>query len=436
MPPNEFATVAVAPPGDRTTMAAPQLASDRSSTHVELGDAVRPPGSSPPAPSSGSIRVARVLIVDDDPAVLRAHARAISTHGYRVDTALDGEAAMRAVREASYDVILSDIDMPGMNGLEFLDRIRTIDLDVPVVLVTGTPSVETAMNGMERGALRYLVKPVDVGTLVSVTDNAVRMHRLARAKRQALELAGGLDRFVGDRAGLAVSFDRALASLHVAYQPIVSSSGRTVFAYEALLRSKEPSLPHPGAVLDAAERLGRVHELGRLIRARAIEPLARMDDGALLFLNLHPSDLLDEELFSPVSPLSEVANRIVLEITERASLDSVGDVRARIAALRELGFRIAIDDLGAGYAGLTSLALLEPDVVKLDMALVRDIHKEPTKQTLVRTMISMSKELGILVTGEGVETTEERDALARAGCDLMQGYLFARPGEAFARPVF
>jgi EAL domain-containing protein (putative c-di-GMP-specific phosphodiesterase class I) len=103
--------------------------------------------------------------------------------------------------------------------------------------------------------------------------------------------------------------------------------------------------------------------------------------------------------------------------------------------LRKLGFRIAIDDLGAGYSGLTSFALLEPDVVKLDMALVRDLHMEPTKRTLVR-MIAMSRELGIIVTGEGIERVEERDELARAGCDLMQGYLFAKPGGAFLVPSF
>jgi EAL domain-containing protein (putative c-di-GMP-specific phosphodiesterase class I) len=131
-----------------------------------------------------------------------------------------------------------------------------------------------------------------------------------------------------------------------------------------------------------------------------------------------------------------VASRVVLEITERASLHGIPDIRARIASLRQLGFRIALDDLGAGYAGLTSFALLEPDVVKLDMALVRDLNSEPTKRTLVRTMISMCKELGIVVTSEGIETREERDDLALAGCDLMQGFLYARPGEGFPVPVF
>jgi EAL domain-containing protein (putative c-di-GMP-specific phosphodiesterase class I) len=99
----------------------------------------------------------------------------------------------------------------------------------------------------------------------------------------------------------------------------------------------------------------------------------------------------------------------------------VRDVQARIARLREMGFRIAVDDLGAGYAGLTSFAQLEPEVVKLDMSLVRGVHAQPTKLTLVRTMVSMCRELGMQVVAEGIETPQERDAMVNAGCDLLQG---------------
>jgi len=378
----------------------------------------------------------RALIVDDEDAILRVHARVLIKGGYEVETARDGDTAVRALQKASFDVILSDIDMPGMNGIALLERVRQYDLDVPVVLITGAPSLDTAVKAMENGALRYLVKPVDIHTLVKVADDAVRLHRIAKAKRQALDLAGGVDRLVGDHAGLVASFGRALDSMWVAYQPIVSLEKKSLYAYEALLRSREPSLPHPGAVLDAAERLGRVHELGNKVRAMAVEPIGRLPENVLLFVNLHPTDLLDERLFAGDGPLGAAARRVVLEITERASLHGMQDVRARIAALRKVGFRVAVDDLGAGYAGLSSFALLEPDIVKLDMALVRDVHKEPTKQKLVATMIAMCRELGIVVTAEGIETPEERDALARAGCDLMQGYLFARPAEAFPAPVF
>jgi EAL domain-containing protein (putative c-di-GMP-specific phosphodiesterase class I) len=378
----------------------------------------------------------RALVVDDDESVLRAHGRMLTNAGYHVETAVDGDAATHAIEGSSFDVIFSDIDMPGMDGLQLLDKVRERDLDVPVVLITGNPNVDTAMRAMEQGAMRYLAKPVEMSALIKVAADAVRLHRIAKAKRQALDLAGGVDRFFGDRAGLTASFDRALESLYMVYQPIVTWSGRQVYAYEALLRSREPTLPHPGAVLDAAERLGRVHELGRLIRARAVTPSTPFPSGSLLFVNLHPSDLQDEELFHPNAPLTKAASRIVLEITERASLDGIRDVRARIASLRKLGFRIAVDDLGAGYAGLTSFTLLEPDIVKLDMALVRDVHKEPKKQMVVKTMITMCKELGITVTCEGIEVADERDELARAGCDLMQGYLFAKPGDAFPAPTF
>jgi EAL domain-containing protein (putative c-di-GMP-specific phosphodiesterase class I) len=126
-----------------------------------------------------------------------------------------------------------------------------------------------------------------------------------------------------------------------------------------------------------------------------------------------------------------VARRVTLEITERAALEGMGDLPERLAALRRLGFRIAIDDLGAGYSGLSSFALLAPDAVKLDLSLIRGVDRDPTKQLLVKSMAQLCRDLQILVVSEGVETAVERDMLATLGCDLMQGYLFARPGPPF-----
>ena len=104
-------------------------------------------------------------------------------------------------------------------------------------------------------------------------------------------------------------------------------------------------------------------------------------------------------------------------------------MRSRIRALKDMGFRIAIDDLGAGYAGLTSFAVLEPHVVKLDMSLVRGVDREPLKRRLIGSMTRVCKESGILVVAEGVETTAEHDAVVELGCDLVQGFLIGRPGE-------
>jgi EAL domain-containing protein (putative c-di-GMP-specific phosphodiesterase class I) len=148
-------------------------------------------------------------------------------------------------------------------------------------------------------------------------------------------------------------------------------------------------------------------------------------------MNIHPRDLLDDELYDRRTALGQVASRIALEITERARLDEVRDLTPRIAALRKMGFKIAVDDLGAGYSGLTSFARLEPEIVKIDMSLVRDIEREPMQSKLVASLASLCKDTNRLVVAEGVETMDERDALIACGCDLLQGYLFARPGPPF-----
>jgi len=114
----------------------------------------------------------------------------------------------------------------------------------------------------------------------------------------------------------------------------------------------------------------------------------------------------------------------------------VPDASERIARLRGMGYRIAIDDLGAGYAGLTSFASLEPDFMKLDRALVQDIHQSNTKSKLVGAMLNACRDLGVEVVGEGIELQEERDAMIALGCDLFQGFLFARPGPPFPTPQF
>jgi EAL domain-containing protein (putative c-di-GMP-specific phosphodiesterase class I) len=371
-----------------------------------------------------------ILVVDDEPELLRGVCRGLKQLGYSVTEARNGDEAVQHLSRRAFDVVVSDIVMPGMDGIQLLREIRQHDLHVPVVLMTGAPAVSTAVQALEYGAFHYLTKPVESEALDTIVQKAVRMHRMARVKQQAAELLGHAGALGADRAGLEASFDRAVSSMWMAYHPIVDVRNKTVFGYEALLRSTEPSLPHPGAVIDAAMRLGRLESLGRAIRSAAAEPIPSDSDFAL-FVNLHVTDLTDPALSDPDSPLSKIATRVVLEITERSSLDEVKDARRRVAALREMGFRIAVDDLGAGYAGLSSFTLLEPEIVKLDMSLIRDIHITSTKQKVVRSMTALSKDMGMTVVAEGVETREERDCLVDLGCDLLQGFLFAKPGRAF-----
>jgi EAL domain-containing protein (putative c-di-GMP-specific phosphodiesterase class I) len=376
-----------------------------------------------------------VLVVDDLQAISAVFARILAAAGFEVERADTGRAALDQLKQRHFDAIVSDIAMPEMDGIALLRAVRECDLDVPVLLVTGNPTVDTALKAIEYGALRYLKKPVAPKDLVSNVEQAVRLGRMARLKREALDIAGDSSMQFGDRAALEVGFERALEGLWMAYQPIVRYSDRSVIAFEALMRSSDPKLPSPDVMLSAADRLGKLATLGRAVRWHVGGTVA-MADIPQVFVNLHPSDLLDDDLFAETSALCAIAQKVVLEITERASLSGIPDLQDRVAQLRKLGFRIAIDDVGAGYAGLTSIALLEPEVIKIDMALVRDIDREPTKRRIVSAMTSLCREMNVLVIPEGIETEAERDTLVSLGCDLMQGYLFAKPGKPFPEAQF
>lgn len=379
----------------------------------------------------------RVLLVDDDSSVRRDYARALRRAGWQVDTAADGREAIQALSAARYGVIVSDIAMPGVSGIEFLRAVRQRDLDVPVVLMTGDPVLETAVEAVAYGAFRYLIKPVPLRALSDTVKGAMQMHRLAQLKRDALAAIGAEGKSLGDRVALETRFASALGRISMEFQPIVDWPQRKVFGYEALLRSTEPALATPADLLDAAERLGRIHDLGRAVRLEVARAASRAPIGVALFVNLHGLDLDDEELYSATAPLAPCASRVVLEITERWPLDGVKGLARRIARLRDIGFRIALDDLGAGYAGLTTFTQLEPDFVKLDRALVSGVDGSSRKRSVVRSMLRLcGEELGIQVVGEGVETADERDALGIDGCQLLQGYLFARPGTQFPSPIW
>lgn len=377
----------------------------------------------------------RVLLVDSDPACLQAHARSLAAAGFDVEVAPDGLAASSALAASRFDVVVSDIAVSGLDGLQLLRTVRERDLDLPVILTTAQPAVDTAVKAVEYGALRYLTKPIDLGELEKVVRYAAHVRGMAELKRLALEHLGAQGGVAADRAGLEATFERAFATIWMAFQPIVQWQERTVFAYEALMRSEDAVLTNPGAIIEAATNLSRLGDLGQRVRGLVAEAIADAPTGPLLFINLHPQDLLDEKLYAEDAPLSRYAHRCVLEITERMSLDHIKDARARIGSLRMMGYRIAVDDVGAGYAGLASVAQLEPEIIKMDISLVRNVDREPLKRRLVASMVDACNRMGIDVIAEGVETAGERDALADMGCNIMQGYFFARPGRGFGRPA-
>ena len=269
---------------------------------------------------------------------------------------------------------------------------------------------------------------MEIERLRAVVRRAVNVGKVARLKRECAQEFGSGSFYVGDRAGIEAKLNRALLSLWVAYQPIVRASDSTRFGYEALMRSEEPMLPHPLAVLKAAEKVRRVHDVGRAVRELVAPDADRASlAGHLVFVNLHPEDLMDPLLYLPSAPLTRLAPSIVLELTDRGSLEEVDDVTERFQRLRALGYRIAIDDLGAGSGDPVMLNQLEPDFVKLDLALTRGIDVEPAKAKIVQAIVRLCHEMSVEVVAKGVETVGQHDTLVAAGCDFLQGYLFGRP---------
>lgn len=373
----------------------------------------------------------RVLIVDDDAAVLQASSLLLGRAGFGVDSAASGERAMQLLQDRTYSAILSDINMEGMSGLDLLRAIRERDLDTPVILFTGGPSLSTAIDAMAWGAHRYLLKPVMPDELIEAVTRAVMLSDLARLKREAFALHDGSALPVDDRQALEKTFDRALRGLTHVFHPIYSMRERRAIGFEALMRTTEPSLESPVAMLDTAGLLGRHSELTRVLYGGVAERAADLPEGRLLFVNVHPPDLMDPSLHGMGSPLAPYASRVVLEITERASIERMGDITDVVRDLRLLKYRLAVDDLGTGYAGLASFTQLSPEIVKLDRSLITGIDSNPVKQRVVRAMTSLCADLGMQVISEGIETVAEKDTLIELGADLLQGYLFGHPSARF-----
>ncbi|MCA9598052.1 MAG: EAL domain-containing response regulator [Myxococcales bacterium] len=366
---------------------------------------------------------ARVLLVDDEPIVLRALARVLSD--FAVSTTLDPREAIDLFVDGDFDVVITDVGMPALDGLSLLPRLREHDPDVPVILLTGAISQSQLRLAAERGAYRLLEKPFPPTDLIALVRRAVGLRRFARTRRAMEDV---IARVKPQRSSNAPpsALDRALSTLWMAYQPIVTKDGGT-FGWEALLRSREADLEDPLALLDLASRLGRLRDIEESVRYHAPRALPSMPPDTSLCINLHPHELEDETLLAESCPMAPHAARIVLEVTERAALSDNPRLSSTLRGLRERGYRIAIDDLGAGHAGLSGFAMLEPDIVKLDVDLVRGIDRSSTRQRLAATLIDLCHDLGAQVVAEGVESEGEKAQLISLGCDLLQGFLFAKP---------
>ena len=219
----------------------------------------------------------------------------------------------------------------------------------------------------------------------------------------------------------------------IRYQPIVRLGDGSVFGYEALSCGPEGDLfQNPEMLFSFAEKTDQILDLERLCRMESVRGSARLPKGHKLFLNCSAHGIGDVEGLSThlVDHVKEVGigpQDVVLEITERVAVTAWNDFRKRIDSLRGLGFGVAIDDMGAGYSSLHSVAEVEPDFLKFDIALVRDIHLSPIKRGLLESLVLLAERIEAQVIAEGVEKEEEFETLREMQVPFGQGYLFSPP---------
>lgn len=316
----------------------------------------------------------------------------------------------------------------------------TLGLDGPGASRVSDPALGPALEAELSAALRsagHRYASVAVASAGPPKSNRERTRELWQEKLTALQtLARRQAEDTYFRTEIAQMLERG--EIRTMFQAIVGAPNGQVLGYEALSRGPAGHRwERPDLLLDASQRAGLSslvqYEMLRLARVRATERLTSTD--RLLFVNAPDTRFWPE---APADDGSDSAalwpwNRVVSEVSERspiANLPAVWETRDRG---RARGMRFALDDVGAGYAGLAALALLAPEFVKIDMALIRDCHREPAKRAVIAALVQYAKQAGAAVIAEGVETKEESRVVCDLGVDLLQGFLFDRPTETPSR---
>ncbi len=282
--------------------------------------------------------------------------------------------------------------------------------------------------------------------IAHVPDHAAGRDDLARRTDLALrnakrKLRGGLMTFdpvmdfeFDERRFIERELRRALAEdiVEVHYQPIVTSDGNRIVGAEALARWHHPvrgAIP-PTSFIPVAEQAGLMGRLGEFVLRRALADAVRWPDISIS-VNLSPVQVRDPALVSLVADLLKQTgippSRVILEVTESVLIEDPDEAGARLEALRALGVRLALDDFGTGYSSLAYLQEFCFDKLKIDKAFVAPLGRTARSHTMIQAIVQLGRALGLTLLAEGVETEEQRVMLRLAGCEELQGYLFARP---------
>lgn len=406
----------------------------------------RAPG--PPEQTSAGVPVgdvlagATVVVIDDDEINVLLLEGVLRQAGVgTVRRVTDPAGAVQTCLELHPDLVVLDLHMPGVDGLAVLEALRLElpeDAFVPVVVVTGDGRSKARDEALAAGAKDFVTKPFDPTEVVLRARNLIetralydRIHRQSAALRVELEERNASDaraRAEHDRRRRRVEDALSGSTVTMAFQPIVDLATDAVVGVEALARFAGPPHRPPDEWFAEAAAVGLGTDLELAAVRAALAAVDRFPHEIFVSVNVSPATTVSPELATLVADAP--AHRVVVELTEHHRIDCYDALLGALDRLRAHGARIAVDDAGAGHAGLQHILRLHPEVLKLDMALTRGIDADPARRALATALVHFAEDIDSVIVAEGVETTEELDVLRSLAVRCAQGYLLGRPGAA------
>ncbi|MEX2291000.1 MAG: EAL domain-containing protein [Mycobacteriales bacterium] len=387
------------------------------------------------------LRDASVLVVDDAPANVALLTRLLRDAGVRrTHGVTDPRQALDRWQQARPDLVLLDLQMPHLDGFAVMAALRAATPDeqfVPILVLTADTTSTTRDRALRAGANDFLTKPFDATEVLLRVRNLLQTRSLyATVQRHNATLTAELDRRASQERRLAAEhrelssrIDAVLAEdrLRMVFQPIVDLARSRLVGLEALARfAADPPRP-PNEWFEDAGRVDRGVDLELAAIAAALEQLGQLPCGPFLSLNASPATAVSPQLADLFDRVP--GERIVLELTEHSQVADYDTLLAALGRLRRRGVRVAVDDTGAGYAGLHHLLRVRPEIVKLDVALTRGIDTDPARRALATGLVAFARELDAVIVAEGIETAAELETLRALEIGWGQGYHLARPAQ-------
>ena len=391
-----------------------------------------------PDPADGAFADAVVLVVDDNANNVLLLERLLKRIGIgRVIGITDPRETVGRYQAIEPDLILLDLHMPHLDGVAVLEQLAIVipkGSFIPVLVLTADATLDAKQRALAAGAKDFVTKPFEQTEVLLRVKNLLATRTLhLTLQRHNAELEAQLARTVERERRLAREHEDRRARVRrvlddhavtMVFQPIVDLLTSRVVGMEALARFTAQPQRRPDEWFAEAAAVGLGTDLELFAVSAAVAHLDELPADTYLSVNVSPRTALDPRLTEIMRPQ---ATRIVLELTEHAPVDQYDRLLAAFTELRNAGMRVAVDDAGSGYASLQHILRLSPDIIKLDIELIRSIDTDPARQSLASALVLFGDKIGATITAEGIETDEELHTLRRLHVPYGQGYHLGRP---------